>query len=109
MSASDVDQLIDVITARVRARLQGEPSAPVAPQPLREIECVDPRSAETCSGCGMYAARRPWSVRALEAEGACRVGAGVDTGKIDLDLARMIDHTLLKADATADEVKRLCE
>jgi deoxyribose-phosphate aldolase len=57
----------------------------------------------------MCASRRPWSVRAIAEEGACRVGAGVDTGKVDLEIARMIDHTLLKADATAEDVRKLCE
>lgn len=102
-----MDRLVDLIADRVRARLGG--SAPVADRPLREIECVDPPAAETCSGCGMCAARRPWSVRALQSEGACRVGAGVDVGKVDVEMARMIDHTLLKPDATSDDVKKLCE
>jgi deoxyribose-phosphate aldolase len=57
----------------------------------------------------MCATRRPWSVRAIQAEGACRVGAGVDVGKVDVAMAGMIDHTLLKADATSDEVKKLCD
>jgi deoxyribose-phosphate aldolase len=48
-------------------------------------------------------------VRNIAREGACRVGAGGDTGKLDLDMARMIDHTLLKADATAADVKKLCD
>jgi len=48
-------------------------------------------------------------VRAIQAEGACRVGAGVDVGKVDVEMAGMIDHTLLKADATAADVKKLCD
>jgi deoxyribose-phosphate aldolase len=57
----------------------------------------------------MCATRRPESVRAVQREGACRVGAGVDVGKVDVAMAGMIDHTLLKADATASDVKKLCE
>ena len=57
----------------------------------------------------MCAARRPESVRAVAHQGACRVGAGVDVGKVDLQMAGMIDHTLLKADATAADVKKLCD
>ncbi len=75
----------------------------------REVECTDEPSDASCGGCGMCASRRPWSVRAIAAEGACRVGAGVDVGKVDIAMAGMIDHTLLKADATADDVKKLCE
>jgi deoxyribose-phosphate aldolase len=103
--SSDLDRLVELIADRVKARLGGgEP-----PKPLREIECTDAPSTESCTGCGMCAARRPWSVRAIQDEGACRVGAGVDVGKVDVEMARMIDHTLLKADATADDVKKLCE
>ena len=109
--ASDMDRLVELIADRVKARLGGAP-APVrhdALRPLREIECVDAPTTESCAGCGMCASRRPWSVRAIASEGACRVGAGVDVGKVDLSIAKMIDHTLLKADATSDEVKKLCD
>jgi len=111
--ASEMDRLVELIADRVKARLSGP--APLQPvhvdqlKPLREVECNDAPSHEACAGCGMCASRRPWSVRALQNEGACRVGAGVDVGKVDVDMARMIDHTLLKADATADDVKKLCE
>jgi deoxyribose-phosphate aldolase len=110
-SGSDIDRLVDLITDRVKERLNGAATTVRSPSlvPLREQPCLEPPSAEACSGCGMCAARRPWSVRALAAEGACRVGAGVDVGKVDLEIARMIDHTLLKADATADDVRKLCE
>jgi deoxyribose-phosphate aldolase len=106
MAASDIDRLVEIIADRVKARLGGpSPALPL----LRDQPCTEPPSNEACSGCGMCASRRPWSVRAIASEGACRVGAGVDTGKVDLEIARMIDHTLLKADATSADVKKLCE
>src|SRR5438067_175771 len=103
--ASEMDRLVELIADRVKARLGNAPSPPVDTRPLREpplreVECTEPPSVESCTGCGMCASRRPWSVRNLKAEGACRVGAGVDVGKVDLSIASMIDHTLLKADAT---------
>ena len=115
--SEDLDALADLIASRVRARMHGA-SLPViakegvgetANRPLREVECNDEPTAENCNGCGMCASRRPWSVRAIASEGACRVGAGVDVGKVDVRMAGMIDHTLLKADATAADVKKLCE
>jgi deoxyribose-phosphate aldolase len=115
MAADELDAIADLIASRVRSRLAGSaPALPVLPvaqtdRPLREIDCTEEPSEATCAGCGLCAARRPWSVRAIQSEGACRVGAGVDVGKVDVDMARMIDHTLLKADATADDVKKLCE
>jgi deoxyribose-phosphate aldolase len=104
--SEDIDRLVEIIADRVKARMNGASAGLV---PLREQPCTEPPSNEACSGCGMCASRRPWSVRAIEAEGACRVGAGVDTGKVDLEIARMIDHTLLKADATAADVRKLCD
>jgi deoxyribose-phosphate aldolase len=110
---SDVDALADLIASRVRARIAGGVTLPVvqhaADRPLREVECTEEPNEQNCAGCGMCASRRPWSVRAIQSEGACRVGAGVDVGKVDVAMAGMIDHTLLKADATSDEVKKLCE
>ena len=38
-----------------------------------------------------------------------RVGAALGVGEVAADLARMIDHTLLKPEATRDEVVKLCE
>jgi len=76
---------------------------------LHKTPCTDLPTHESCNDCGMCATRRPESVRAITAQGACRVGAGVDVGKVDVAMANMIDHTLLKADATAADVKKLCE
>jgi deoxyribose-phosphate aldolase len=106
----DIDRLVGIIADRVKARLNGVQRSlrVLSRDELRATPCTDDPSHE-CGECGMCATRRPESVRAITSEGACRVGAGVDTGKLDLDLARMIDHTLLKADATAADVKKLCD
>jgi deoxyribose-phosphate aldolase len=53
--------------------------------------------------------RRPWSVRAMEGAGASRVGAASGVGQVPADLAKLIDHTLLKPEATRDEVVKLCD
>jgi deoxyribose-phosphate aldolase len=101
--ADDIDQLVDTIAQRVRARLgQSLPVLPLRDQPCHE----DPA---TCSGCGHCVVRRPEAAHAAAAEGATRLGAGPDTGAVDTAIAGMIDHTLLKADATADEIRKLCD
>lgn len=102
----DIDRLVGIIAERVKARLNG---GTVRGSALRELPCTDAPSHEACSDCGMCASRRPESVRAVQSAGACRVGAGVDVGKVDVAMAGMIDHTLLKADATAADLKKLCE
>jgi deoxyribose-phosphate aldolase len=48
-------------------------------------------------------------VRAAEGAGAMRVGAALGVGAVPGDMAKLIDHTLLKPEATRDEVVKLCE
>ena len=48
------------------------------------------------------------AVREVVANGADRVAFHGDAADVPLDLARYIDHTLLSADATAENIDRLC-
>ncbi len=65
--------------------------------------------APSCNWCWVCPDCRTKVVQSIVDNGADRVGAGPDLGPIHADLARMIDHTLLKPDATEDQVTRLCE
>lgn len=105
-----VEQLVAEIQRRVLLRLQGAggQTASAAAAPLREQPCQDGPS-ENCSACGLCAVRRPEAVRTLAAEGASRIGSAEGTGRAPDDIAAMIDHTLLKADATSADVQRLCD
>lgn len=60
-----------------------------------------------CAGVGCCSELLPGDVRKVVQAGAERVGNSLG-GKVDHDLAAIIDHTLLKADATRDEVLALC-
>lgn len=60
-----------------------------------------------CAGVGCCSQLIPERVRGVVQCGADRVGNTLG-GKVDADLAAMIDHTLLKPDATQDEVLALC-
>jgi deoxyribose-phosphate aldolase len=102
----DVERLVNLITERVRARLPGG-AAPVA---LRDIPCDDDHApGNDCASCGLCVVRRPWSVRAVQDAGASRVGAASGTGQVPVDLASMIDHTLLKPEVTRDDIRKLCD
>jgi deoxyribose-phosphate aldolase len=107
----DVDKLVDMIVDRVRQRLGSQPAAvKLNVLPRDRGECNDDSApGEDCASCGSCVVRRPWSVRAMEGSGAMRVGAMPGIGAVPTDLAKMIDHTLLKPDATRDEVVKLCE
>ncbi len=84
------DALIEAITREVIASLAGE----------AWDECL------TCLGdCVVHSAPK---VRSVLAAGATRVtfnGAGAD---VPTDLAGFIDHTLLRPDATAADIDRMC-
>ena len=51
----------------------------------------------------------PETVRRVVANGADRVSFHGDAADIPLDLAKYIDHTLLKPDATSAEIDRMCD
>ncbi len=88
-------QLIEAITRQVMATLAGAPgSGPDG------INCA------TCSGgC---AARCAPKVAEVVAGGASRVSYSGEAGYVPVNLAKYIDHTLLKPDATDADIDRLC-
>jgi deoxyribose-phosphate aldolase len=105
---TDVDRLVEMITRRVQDRLAAP--AKLALVPRDRGECHDDSApGEDCASCGVCVVRRPWSVRAMEGAGAMRVGAPAGVGAVPAELAKLIDHTLLKPEATRDEVVKLCE
>jgi deoxyribose-phosphate aldolase len=118
-SVSDVDQLVDRIAARVASQLgvslpggagaAGGASARRAGRdagsdPTQPCDATD----ETCTGCGFCVTRKEGVVDSLVKIGATRIGAGAGGVKPREDLAGMIDHTLLKPDATRAELEQVC-
>ncbi len=60
---------------------------------------------------GLCVVHNKEGVRNIVGSGANRITTGVgieDAGGVEPDLARMIDHTLLKPDATTAEIQKLC-
>ena len=65
---------------------------------------------ETCAGWERNVVDQPGAVKNIINNGAERIAASIGVGEhIDKAIARMIDHTLLKPEATPDEIKKLCE
>ncbi|MCS6844074.1 MAG: deoxyribose-phosphate aldolase [Caldilineales bacterium] len=88
-----LDQLVDIVAREVLKRY--------------------PADGAACSSCGPQcdghcAATCPDRCREVVSAGADRLSARLGTGKVAADLARMIDHTLLKPEATADQIVKLC-
>ncbi len=67
-------------------------------------------SCASCTGCGQCVAKRPDAMRRFTAVGPeLRVSAGLGVGQLPKEMARLIDHTLLKAEATYAEIDQLCD
>ncbi len=121
MRAMREEQLVEIIAQQVRARLMAGGSGPGytnavqgavpslkthAADELRVIPCKE--EPDDCSSCGMCVVRRPEHARAVAEAGAARIGAGSGTGDAG-PLAGFIDHTLLKPEATKEQLLALAE
>ncbi|HVM58495.1 MAG TPA: deoxyribose-phosphate aldolase [Gaiellaceae bacterium] len=93
MSVTTTDALIDAVTREVLAALAGRGAC----------DCSDPSCRGAC------AAHSPDTVRGVVSNGADRISYSGDGAEVPRDLARYIDHTLLRPDATAAEIDRLCD
>ena len=90
------DALVEAITREVLAALgSGSPAA-------------DP--SDPCASClQSCAAQCATKVRSLMAGGADRIEYHGPANEVPLDLARYIDHTLLRPDASAADIDKLCD
>ena len=63
-----------------------------------------------CEGCESCIVKRKETVNSIVQAGASRISTSTPVeGNFDREIASMIDHTLLKANATQEEIGKLCE
>lgn len=92
------DDIVKRIVEQVMANRAGVPTAG-----------SDDADCGRCGGCGQCVSERPEAVARIADAGAERVTATIGVGKnIDTTVAAMIDHTLLRPNATAREIEQLC-
>ena len=96
-----MEKVIRAITEEILGYLGAEKCPDLCGLEIDELICpgCDQRCAERCLR----------KTRKVVEAGAARISAGADVGVIEADIARLIDHTLLKPDATRNDVKKLCE
>lgn len=103
----DLDALADAIAARALSRLKAERVGREEPcTPSRPMQGPRECNSGGCAPCGNKEVCGPSQMLQL---GVGRVGTNPSELRTSADLAGYIDHTLLKAEATRDDVVKLCE
>ncbi|HSB62701.1 MAG TPA: deoxyribose-phosphate aldolase [Thermoanaerobaculia bacterium] len=106
MTSPSFDSLVDRITQILAAN----PSLLVPPTCAGCAGCAAAGATE-CPAGGHCVTRCPDTVRSMIAcvGPGCRVSAAPGVGEVPKDLAKFIDHTLLRADATYADIDKLCD
>jgi deoxyribose-phosphate aldolase len=98
MESASVERLIELITREVLILLREE-----------EAGRGTGGSTGRCSDCsGQCVSQCPARIREVVDAGAERLSSTLGSGELDAQLAHLIDHTLLKPDATQDQIAQLC-
>lgn len=101
MSSSDYQGLVEAITRVLTSNpalitsVVGATSAGSA--------CAD------CTNCGNCASKKPETVRQVLGAAGGRVTAALGAKNVPTDVAKLIDHTLLKPEAKYADIDRLCD
>jgi deoxyribose-phosphate aldolase len=96
-----LEQIVEAITEEILGYLGHGRSEGLTGLEIDELVCpgCDQQCVERC-------ARKTRKV--LDA-GASRISAGANVTQVDADIARLIDHTLLKPEASREDVRKLCQ
>jgi deoxyribose-phosphate aldolase len=104
VTAAELDNLVAQIGEEILGRL-GRAGAPVPPRKGEGLNLAD----EVCPGCVQRCAQTcARNTRQILAAGADRVSASERLTRIDPAIASVIDHTILKPEATRADVVKVC-
>jgi deoxyribose-phosphate aldolase len=94
-----VEQLVEIITHEVLAAMAEEEARSVMPEGFQcKFDCTDQLCVRMCTD----------RMGNVVSAGAERLSSTLGVIPQDMNLAKMIDHTLLKPDATQQEIAQLC-
>ena len=100
MNQSEFEQLVRVVTEEV-VRYLGGAAKPAGTESGRDDEI--------CPDCDLNCAEKcARKTRAVVEAGADRISCGPSVVQLEAGLAGLIDHTLLKPEATRDDIRKLC-
>jgi len=101
MNQSEFEQIVRVVTEEVVRYLRA-PGKPAAAGPEHD--------EEICPDCDLNCAQKcARKTRAVVEAGADRISCGPSVVQLEAGLAGLIDHTLLKPEASRDDIRKLCE
>jgi deoxyribose-phosphate aldolase len=99
MDRAAVEQLVEQITREVVAVLRTEQDSSICAMDASGV----------CLSCELCVEKCPERVQELVTAGASRVSSSPGVHGVTGALAAMIDHTILKADATTEQLTILCD
>ena len=98
MDSASVERLVELITREVLILLREE-----------EARTAVGSRAGPCADCsGQCVSRCADRIHQVVNAGAARLSSTLGSGEPEAQLAQLIDHTLLKPDATQDQIAQLC-
>lgn len=100
MDAAELDRLVEQIGEEILARCLA--ARPQSADQREASGLVCDSCAKSCDTICEHKAQE------IVKAGACRVSLGEAGAVTDPSIARLIDHTLLKADATRDDILKVC-
>ncbi|MFZ0735592.1 MAG: deoxyribose-phosphate aldolase [Candidatus Acidiferrales bacterium] len=101
MDSKQLEQVIQEVTEEILLYLGASPQGPFPNIEIGDIVC--PECNESCAQLCVHKTQK------VVDAGAARISAGAGVHSVDREIAHLIDHTLLKPDATRDQIHQLCE
>jgi len=122
-SKEDITYIINEVTERVykslsagaESKKDASTSIPLedlsegGKEPSLQSSSVCAGEKGSCTGCGECVTRRPDEIRQIISFGASRISGQLRDKIAPKDVAPYIDHTLLRANASEEEIIRLCD
>jgi deoxyribose-phosphate aldolase len=107
-SIENIDKVIETVTQRVAEKLMQMGFSGTAAKEVID-QCIS--ADQDCINCGHCASEKPEAIQNILNSGADRIGSktGINGGKVDSKMADKIDHTLLKPDASREQLMKICE
>lgn len=106
MTDQQINELVNAITQNVLSRLQTGSSIS---QPSSKPTYGCSNDPESCKDCGHCVSKRTGAVKEFVDAGVSRISAAPNITQVPAEMAKLIDHTLLKPTATMEEIIKLCQ